>query len=155
MWEMLLSVVIVTLVGLATVHVVAGDPPKTYGKLCIANIKIDGTALQMYAADFDDRLPPDRAWMDALVPYVPNRARFHCPKISEAGGVGSYGYAFNSDASSKRLLDLEFQTPLIFDSNVLGKNAVASPRLLPNPPRHEKGNVVGYADGSVGLVSKP
>jgi type II secretory pathway pseudopilin PulG len=116
---------------------------------CMSNIRQLSLAMQMYAQDYDDRLPLRARWMDSLLPYTKNEALLHCPSV-RPGGQTSYGYAFNSPLAGKKRSKLPSPatTPVLYDSRNLARNASDPMTSLPNPPRH-LGNVIGYADGHV------
>lgn len=118
-----------------------------HGRSITSTLKQLGLANIMYAGDHDDRMPPKEAWMDAIFPYTKNEALYHDPTIKDAGKE-PYGIAFFSPLS---LLDIETleaheDVPLVFQSRLRTRNASSQLSTLPNPPRFEKGNVVGFLD---------
>jgi hypothetical protein len=117
--------------------------------ICLSNVKQLSLAMQMYAQDYDDRLPQRANWMDSLELYVKNEAVLHCPSVRQDSPT-SYGYAFNSALGGKKRSKLPglATTPALYDSSNLARNASDPVTSLPNPPRH-LGNVIGYADGHV------
>jgi hypothetical protein len=117
--------------------------------VCLSNLKQMSLAMQMYAQDYDDRLPRRVDWMDALGPYIKAEPVFHCPSV-QAEGQTSYGYAFNSALAGQKRSKLPrlARTPALYDSSDLSRNASDPVTSLPNPPRH-LGNIIGYADGHV------
>jgi hypothetical protein len=56
------------------------------GALCQSNARQVGLALYMYAADYDEHLPPNAGSFDGLVssthPYLRDYSRFYCPKTN-------------------------------------------------------------------------
>jgi hypothetical protein len=120
---------------------------------CISNLKQNCQAALAYAAD-NDGVGPPAAWMDVLEPRMKSKdGTFHCPVAREAER-SAYGYAYNVALVSKLLAETEAKesTPLIFDSMLVARNAVSSPKNLPNPPRHGETNCVGFADGHAKAV---
>ena len=125
---------------------------KARQKSCLTNVKSISAALQMYAADYDDRLPPGPNWMTATNMYFGGKSDdrslingvFHCPS-----SPSSFGYAFNTTASvaERKSVRNSARLPLIFDSAPGTRNASDTLTSLPKPGRHRKGNIIGYADG--------
>lgn len=76
-FAMVFALIAVAIGFIARGNVVARH--RAFDTLCMSNLKQLSTALQMYAADHDYRLPPQpKAW-DAVVPYLYNRETFRCP----------------------------------------------------------------------------
>jgi prepilin-type processing-associated H-X9-DG protein len=113
---------------------------------CLSNVKQLSTAVQLYLADFNGRLPNRDSWMNVLEPYVKTSDIFVDPVIKTKG---QHGYAFDSRLSQK--LAAEFDAPdrqsLLFESSNLGKNASDPFVSLPKPGRHYGKNNIGYLDG--------
>lgn len=57
---------------------------------CVANLKQLSLAVQMYATDYDERMPRVANWHEVTVPFVKNEALYHCPEAQEEPWV-SYG----------------------------------------------------------------
>ena len=51
-----------------------------------------GETMSLYAADFDDHLPP-ADWMDSTYRHMPREKFLHCPAV----GTDEYGYALNDE----------------------------------------------------------
>jgi hypothetical protein len=122
--------------------------------VCLSQVKRNGVALFIYLADHDGAFPHRDHWMDALFPYSKDEAALRCPLVGD--DPQHHGYAFNSNLS---LLELDkvvdpVATPLIYDSINLARNASDPVTSLPDPTRHQRGNVMGYADGHA-RVSPP
>jgi hypothetical protein len=90
----------------------------------------------MYAADYDERLPLAKDWMDVTEQYASNERIFHCPE-ERSRDRSRYGYAMNIAFAGKKRSDLDPKGLLAFDSAVLGRNAAGSPGSMPTPGRHE------------------
>ncbi|MBM3493538.1 MAG: hypothetical protein FJX72_04330, partial [Armatimonadetes bacterium] len=106
---------------------------------CLGHLKQLGLAALMYAQDHNERMP-DRAWGDALLPYVRYRSLFMCP-----GQPPGSHYAFNAAVAGKRL-EPDPVLPLLFDSNV-GPNSRGGRELIVYP-HHGAANLVA-SDGHV------
>jgi hypothetical protein len=122
-----------------------GDPPSSTS-VCRSNVKQLTLGMTLYSGDWDDRLPDVSSWMDKLAPYTHHPEFYHCPKV--AGGA--YGYGFSAKlagADLGKIKDLE-TAPLLFDSDLLQRNAMGGLETLPNPARHRGQNFIAYADGS-------
>lgn len=128
--------------------------------LCISRLREVANAQLLYAADHDDDLPPANAWIDATWRYAGKKdpgevteSVFKCPAVALRRD-GSYGYAFNNDLDRKKLQEIvdSENTPLVFDSKALFRNAAGPPvAAYPDEGRHSDGKdiVVAYANGSV------
>lgn len=115
---------------------------------CRLYLRQIGGALDMYTADFDGHYPPAE-WMDALGGRMPREKFLHCPSMDP-----EYGYALNAAVVGKDRESIEDpSTPLVFDSNIPGRNAVGGPDSMPLPERHLKQNNVLQASGAI--VSLP
>lgn len=124
-------------------------------KMCVDNLRKLAAAQFLYAGDNNDALPPPRLWMNALKSYVPDDESFACPMVREDDATG-YGYSMNEEVALKKLSSLQNpeNTPLVFDSSSLLRNATSTLAALPLPGRHRGGNEnnVAYADGRVTAV---
>jgi prepilin-type processing-associated H-X9-DG protein len=112
----------------------------------MSNLKQIGNACSLYMDDFDGRLPPARAWQDAVTPYLPNTAIFNCPEA----GRGPTSYAFNATldhAKRKEIVD-PASAPLAYDSYLPGPNA--TDWLQSFARRHERSDKKGW--GNVAFV---
>lgn len=116
---------------------------------CAGNVKQLGLALQMYALDFDDRLPAAATWETAGAPYHKNARLNACPSDPAHG----QSYAFNSAVggrSLKLLADPE-AAPVLFDSTLHAANGHDPLRSW--VPRHRRARkpvgLAGFADGHV------
>lgn len=122
---------------------------------CLSNAKQMATGSIIYASDFDDRFPLRHRWMDDLRPYVRNESLYHCPEVPK----GAYGYAYNAAISGKKSPPDDANVPLIYDSQILTRNASDRVRSLPPSGRHPKNNpaknVIAYADGHAKAVPVP
>ncbi len=118
---------------------------------CMANLKQMGLAAQMYAQDYNGKLPRGVNWMDATSTYVKDRENvYRCPGAPRSGA--GHGYAFDSRLSGKVVTKRQApeRTMLLYDSSNLSRNASDPGTSLPlDPPRHVGGNNVGYTDGHV------
>lgn len=148
------------------------------GRMCINNVGELARSLQMYAQDYDDRMPVSATWLDGLAPYASASARkisgrpalqtpgpLACPS-ARAADKSAVGYAFNSRLSGKvrsKMADAA-TTAAVYDSTNGSRNATDAVSSLPNPARHvrrpfrngnhSRFNVMGYADGHVNNVDE-
>ena len=114
---------------------------------CRANVKQMAMAMEMYAADYEDRLPPAERWHEVLSPYLMNTNVYICPARPDL----PRGYAMNArlSAAPRSAVVGEGQAPLLFETDVRRPRAAGSPADAAY--RHPGGAFFGYADGSVGL----
>jgi hypothetical protein len=125
--------------------------------VCMKNVRDIAKASLIYAVDFDDRFPPAASWMDATSAYLGGSgaaadARTRCPKVKTMGAA-FFGYAFNSELSLKETARVTSPetTPLILETPEPGRNVSARGSRMPRPKRHMERDVIGYADGGVGV----
>lgn len=114
--------------------------------VCFNNLKRLGMAAQMYAGDWDDRLPIATSWSTSLDLYDPEVGVMKCPLAKS-----QFSYAMNSGLSSKKLGDFHdpSNTVLFFEADAWGPSASGGSEWL--SPRHG-GAFVVFADGSVRVV---
>ena len=119
----------------------------TDGSTCLRNVKELAFAMTSYASDHDDRLPLAQNWTDQIRMYPDSNRVFTCPILR----AGAFGYAMSNAMSHVKQseIDVPGEAWLLFESDILGKNAASGPESLPNPGRHHGRNVVGFADGHV------
>lgn len=124
------------------------------GPGCMSRLRECNLACLSYASDHDDRLPPAPAWVDCAQDYARNSLVFVCPDV-RMEHPGGYGYAMNFELSAKALKDVPkpSESPLLFDSVLLARNATSGFYGFPDPPRH-RGNNVAYLDGHVERMIK-
>jgi len=144
--EVTLCVVIV-LVLAAILFPVFAQTKGTRHITCLSNVKQTVLGSIMYADDYDNRLPKAEKWMDTIYPYTKNEFMYHDQAVGFKGD--RYGYAYRDTASGKNedLFPEPAEFPLIFDSNLLSRNANGDLSSLPRPGRHGGSNTIGYADG--------
>jgi len=153
LWEWLVCAGIVIVVAAVLWPVTACACSKASPRTaCLANVKMLGTGMQIYVADYDERLPDRDKWMDSLLPYTKNESLFVDPLIKKV--PGQYGYAFDSHLSGQLQSSIKNrdQQPMIYDSLNLGRNASDPFTSLPSPGRHDGKNNIGYLDGHVKAV---
>src|SRR5471030_1526468 len=95
-WEWVTIFLIVAILGVALRPIAISDGGPSHGRLCLFNIKQTSLGLNMYANDYDGRLPDAMKWMDVIFPYTKNGNLLH-----DVEGVpkGGYGYGFRLRAS--------------------------------------------------------
>lgn len=127
------------------------------GAVCLSNVRRLSAALVQYQLDNNEALPAGESWTAAISPYLNDLRILHCPVLGSAASE-PFGYALNEDYAGRRLTPSEplNNVPLVFESSVIGLNAVAPYGSRPNPGRHakdsERGSFVGFADGSARFV---
>jgi hypothetical protein len=125
------------------------------GTACASNLRGLATALSLYAADHDGRLPGAAAWTASTSAYGSDAQIIHCPSVAE------FGYAFHRKLSFKPIAGQPnaASTPLLFDSSKLAANANDNLDSLPSPARHAdrtgtRGNLAAFVDGHAGWVGR-
>ena len=77
---------------------------------CQANLYQFGVAMHLYAADYNDHLPP-RAWAAPFTAYIKTDKIFQCPETNETAGTSDY--FFNARFPKKPLSPIKSPTTLI------------------------------------------
>lgn len=83
--------------------IIQGARPASDTAFCLSNIRLLGTAMQIYTADFDDCFPPSNRWSEGLAEYLGTNSEgiritpdsFNCPLA-----LTRYGYAMNRSLAS-------------------------------------------------------
>ncbi len=90
----------------------------------INNMRQINNALQAYASDHDDKLPPADKWCDAIIRYAGSPLIFISPQDPEARARFERGekvssYALNADLAGKNLFEInDFNTVLVFECDL-------------------------------------
>jgi len=114
---------------------------------CLSNVKQLGLAMQMYASENDDHLPPSASWTEAASPYIKSaRGLWRCPSAHTQEPCYAMNWKLNK--ADINTLPRPQDTVMIFES-VPGRNQVGGIELLPSPPRHLGMENLGFADGHV------
>jgi hypothetical protein len=125
-----------------------------YGAGCHKNLLQVSLALNMYAQDWDGRLPPSSHWMDRAHSYTKTWSVLRCPAIGDKEPT-HFGYAFNDRLAGRWIEKFKRPEtiPLIYDSSNLARNAADPVTSLPNPPRHLRNRAV-YLDHQVRIPTR-
>jgi len=125
---------------------ISGARGKAQQAACMSNLKQIGLAFVMYMADHDNWLP-DENWVEAIYPYLNNRALFTCPSRPDQ----PVAYALNEAVLPMRLDDMPNpgQTVLAFETLEIGEAPVGGAELVPPDGIHDGGINVLFVDGHV------
>ncbi|MCX6377106.1 MAG: DUF4190 domain-containing protein, partial [Armatimonadetes bacterium] len=126
---------------------------------CLNNVKQLSVAVQMYEQDWDNSYPLAGNWNEAIGKYLsPHAAQGATYKrgnvwVCQAAKSKEPSYALNGMLAGVSEKDVSFtaETVGIYES-LPGRNQAGGAALLPSPPRHSRGNSVGFADGHVKRV---
>lgn len=119
--------------------------------VCGTNLKGLGSALYVYALDYDDKLPTADVWCDVLMSEADVSPKsFICPSSDAVEGQSSY--AINRSAAGKRLRDLPADMVLLFEVSPGPRrwNPSGGPESI-NTEHHDGCNIL-FADRSVQFV---
>ncbi|MGE5530560.1 MAG: hypothetical protein ACM3VW_00415, partial [Bacteroidota bacterium] len=89
---------------------------------CQSNMKQIGIAMLQYVQDYDETMPVNDNWCDAIMPYMKNEQILICPSAPKSG----CGYAMNRHYRGAALKDVTFGPALAFESS-LGRNSLGLP----------------------------
>jgi len=86
---------------------------------CLSNLKQMALAMQLYASDYDGKLPSYQNWEQQIFGYIRNSLVFRCP---DATNAQTLYYSMNFKLSGKRLKEIQFpeSTIMLFECNDLG-----------------------------------
>jgi prepilin-type N-terminal cleavage/methylation domain-containing protein len=109
--ELLVVIAVIAILAAILFPVFAQAREKARQSSCLSNLRQIGTAAQIYAQDYDERLPGTELgegegeyhWIEMLAPYTRNRDVFSCPSAAQrtvysSSGVAAeftYSYAMN------------------------------------------------------------
>ena len=99
--EILVAMAIMTILAAISWPVVERSKERGRRTSCASNLRQSGTAAQMYAQDYDERLPPAvqgdysdahaAAWADSFQPYIANSQLLQCPSNVAKMGHNPHG----------------------------------------------------------------
>jgi prepilin-type processing-associated H-X9-DG protein len=114
---------------------------------CLNNQRIFAAAIEMYAQDNNDELPPDKTmWADIYV----EPATLRCPS-SEKGLINSYGY--NQLISKSKISSIPSAEKVILTADG-GNSAHFLTGIQDIQFRHNQQCIASYVDGHIALVKK-
>ncbi|MGC4046360.1 MAG: DUF1559 domain-containing protein [Armatimonas sp.] len=105
--ELLVVIAIIAIMAAMLFPVFAQAREKGRRTVCLSSARQLGTALLMYAQDWDEQFPqgmgmaegkqlwPGEGWAGQVFPYVRNRGLFACPNDTRAADTLSWGYNSN------------------------------------------------------------
>jgi prepilin-type processing-associated H-X9-DG protein len=110
---------------------------------CQSNLRHIGVALSVYAADYDDRLPPPGAWTTPVASEPGGMRWLRCPGDVTRAVWPSYGFEEPLAGRALGAVPLRASTPLVFEGRF--------DRFI---PRHrQRGNVM-FADFHLAAVRR-
>lgn len=118
---------------------------------CLSHVMQLNTALKLYCADADGRLPLGRDWCASLGRYMKQPDALTCPEAEEA----RHAFALNSGlvATKAEAVVMPGDVVLVFESNA-GWNAVGGSEVLPDAPRHVGRDTYGFVDGHAAYIPR-
>lgn len=131
--ELLVVTAILAVLAAITFPLYRGVVGAAKRTVCIGNFTAIGKAMQMYVADYDDRVPPvnyqyisfhssstDRTWVQTLSPYTGDFRLFTCPSDTGRGASGTpSGWEGYYSASLRSNLGYNYMhfSPLVQDQS--------------------------------------
>lgn len=121
----------------------------TASDICFENLKHVALGALLYAADYDDVMPPAYTWDSGIKPYLKDLSVMDCPAVIKQGGKG--GYALNSLLAGTvlRTQSSTATTPMFYETENLTEGATEEPSHGLTVARHDGKICVAYADGHV------
>jgi prepilin-type processing-associated H-X9-DG protein/prepilin-type N-terminal cleavage/methylation domain-containing protein len=118
--ELLVVIAVILVLAVIAVPSAQGWIARSQSAACLLNLRQIGTALQLYLADHENRMPvmaairlskdtPDPAMDTVLLPYAGNDPRlFACPSDTRLAKVSGTSYHWNNALNGQNLNDLNF-----------------------------------------------
>jgi hypothetical protein len=133
------SVVAAVIVAAFAVQVASHRLDQRDAMGCEANVYSLAIAMEMYAADYDERYPPADRWVDlTLQDFVKTPGSYRCPR-DRSTARSSYG--MNSAISGMQMMSVPDDVVCLYETAHPGDNPYGSPDDMPLPPRHLGGNL--------------
>lgn len=159
---MMLCLVLAAVVASTLLAAKRKPTPRALQMVCISNMRQLAMAIQVYAMDNGDRLPPLR-WVDAIWETPQKHAAEPVPKdfialISDCPvDKSKWSYAMNLNLCYRKVTFYDRKrTVLLFESSSGQKNRADPGASWPKQLRHPDGNCIAYADGHCAFVkTKP
>lgn len=133
---------------LATLRPFAWNRPQAIQTTCQSNVKQMAMGLQMYAQDYDDRLPPAPVWGTVIQPYIRNPQLFRCPQRQFLPS----GYAYNYLLDRRPLAQVlsPAQAPMVHESSLGLMNGTDKLESFVAP--HGGNGTLAYVDGHIAML---
>ena len=162
--ELLVVIAIIAILASILFPVFSQAREKARESSCISNLRQIGTAIQMYAGDYDDLMPLANEYpatpvgdeyhqggpaiYDVLEPYTKNRQIFRCPSDHDKSAVSSYFTQGTSYDYGGGRLDADVPMPVqTIDSPWNGEPSRTLLMYDYSPDWHTKGYVGLFCDG--------
>ena len=116
--------------------------------VCSVHLKSMAVSFNLYAEDFDDRLPGVESWCDVLGKYMLPE-HLICPGSNAKEGQSSY--AMNEYLDGKKLAELPPDLVLLFECKP-DWNKAGGPEILTMENHEGEGCNVLFADGHVEFI---
>ncbi|MHC5062008.1 MAG: DUF4190 domain-containing protein [Planctomycetota bacterium] len=115
---------------------------------CETNVQGLGTAMMVYANDYDEKYPTAGQWCDLLIEHADVSLKsFQCP----SGADGDFSYGFNENLDGLKTGDVSPDTVMLFEI-ADGRNVVGGPEQLITDRHKGEGCNILFADGHAAFV---
>lgn len=148
-WVPVIGLVIMGATAAIITPVLASTRAASTHTACLSNTRQILTAIQMYAADWDERLPSSARWQDQIAKYTRGHQLYRCP-IADLPFAYGMNKAF-SELSLSKIKDPE-KMIVIFES-WSGENNFSGTKQ-DFVARHGNRGTVGFATGKAVLIQK-
>lgn len=126
---------------------------KAYETVCISNMRQLTLAILAYASNHNERLPDASTWVSDIMPHVKDQDIFKCRRD---GSGEDCSYAMNAALSGRSLSMLnDTGVVLLYETATPGPCPYGGVEDIADPPRHNGGNIYGFADSHVKWHKKP
>lgn len=124
-------------------------------RACAGNLHALCLAVRMYALDSGGALPDADRWADQLAGvYLDSEAILKC---SEDSTQARCSYGISRALSGRKLDEIRdaSRVVLLYETGHPGENPSGGPGDVASPPRHGRGNLYVFLDGSVRKLEEP
>jgi Protein of unknown function (DUF1559). len=118
---------------------------------CTSNLKQMAVAINLYSQDFDDRFPLAGHWTEDIFPYIKNESTFRCPQEDD---MSQPSYALLRGLGGVEFVDMASPEKTVMIFSIPGRNRTGGAGLLPDPPRHNDGHLMGFVDGHTKWIGR-
>lgn len=155
-WLIPAAALVLTVLAALAVFPILTRHPNTYRPRpvsCMANLKQLSLAVQMYATDYDERMPRAADWHEVTMPFARNRVIYHCPEAQEEPWLS---YAMNRAVSGRHIEGISSGLVHSVPEQELPREVMLfDGRMGAVVERHRGGAYYAYLDGSAEWLADP
>ncbi len=154
--ELVVVIVILGIIAAILFPIFAQPRERASQPSCLSNAKQLGTALIMYAHDYDRQLPPAEKWMTVTQTYTKYLSIYICPLVKKESPKTASSYAMDTRLSGRSLNKLKepANRALAYDSTRTDWDAADPGQTFAARHNEGKQGSLVFADGHAKQVSR-